>query len=295
MKSQWHRSLSRSAWVASLALVALQAHAALVVRDSFDASPVGSDLVGQGGGVGFSTPWQAGGFNASSGTNFDIAGDPLATLTATHVATGATSVITGATRSLSSPLLGNGAVYYMSMLVRPDGTLGAGAFSGFFGLTLGNNLASFANEVFVGKPGGGAGLGQYVLEDRGGAGQVSSGHNALAGEVALLVLKMAFSASDSTFSLYVDPLPGGIEPASADAVKLNPTLGSVSYIGLYSTGAFSLDEIRIGTTYADVVPGVGQVPEPSTLALLAMAGAVLIGSRRLAGDRPAARGWPRTG
>jgi hypothetical protein len=28
----------------------------------------------------------------------------------------------------------------------------------------------------------------------------------------------------------------------------------VSAIGIYSTGAFSIDEIRIGTTYADVVP-----------------------------------------
>ena len=30
-------------------------------------------------------------------------------------------------------------------------------------------------------------------------------------------------------------------------------LGLVSKIGLYSTGAFAVDEVRIGTTYADVV------------------------------------------
>ena len=37
-------------------------------------------------------------------------------------------------------------------------------------------------------------------------------------------------------------------------MKADLDLGTVSRIGIYSTGAFAIDEIRIGTTYADVLP-----------------------------------------
>lgn len=44
---------------------------------------------------------------------------------------------------------------------------------------------------------------------------------------------------------------------------LNATVGSVSALTLFSTGAFSTDELRVGQTFADVTP----VPEPSLVAL----------------------------
>jgi hypothetical protein len=76
------------------------------------------------------------------------------------------------------------------------------------------------------------------------------------GHTALLVLKAQFLTGNDVFTLYTNPKPGGAEPSSG-AVKSDVDLGSVSKIGIYSSGAFSVDEIRIGTTYEDVVPKRG--------------------------------------
>jgi hypothetical protein len=53
--------------------------------------------------------------------------------------------------------------------------------------------------------------------------------------------------------LYANPLPGDPEPAIG-AVKADMDLGIVSVLGINSTGAFAIDEIRIATTYAAVTP-----------------------------------------
>jgi hypothetical protein len=37
-------------------------------------------------------------------------------------------------------------------------------------------------------------------------------------------------------------------------VEADLDLGVISRIGIYSTGAFAIDEVRIGTTFAEVVP-----------------------------------------
>jgi hypothetical protein len=58
------------------------------------------------------------------------------------------------------------------------------------------------------------------------------------------------------FTLYTNPRLHRPEP-SQGIVKTDLDLGTVSAIGIYSTGAFTIDEIRIGTTYADVLPKTG--------------------------------------
>jgi hypothetical protein len=268
------KTKSLAAIAVALLIGPMAAHAAVLVEESFDYAPTGSDLVGKNGGTGFSTAWQAGGFNAAVSANYDVGNAPLAAGTGTNATTAPSASITGVKRSLTNTLAGNGSVYYMSFLIRPDAPLGTGAFNGFFGLTVGNNPSTYANEVFIGKPGDGVGQNQYVLEDRGGAGQVTSGINAVLGQTALLVVRMAFTGSNSTFSLYVDPLTGA-QPLVANATRVN-TLSSVSYLGLYSTGGFSIDRILIGETFGDVVPGV---PEPATLALLGL-GLLGVGAAR---------------
>jgi hypothetical protein len=61
--------------------------------------------------------------------------------------------------------------------------------------------------------------------------------------------------------MYVNPVPGGPEPG-AGLVKNNSNVSNVAGVTLYSTGAFSIDELRLGETFADVTPAI---PEPASM------------------------------
>jgi MYXO-CTERM domain-containing protein len=249
------------------------ANAALLAYDGFNYAPAGSDLSGNSGGLGFSSAWRPGGFNASINTNYDVQTGSLSfgglVTSGNRVSTTAVTAIAGLTRDLFTPLGVSGTTRYASFLLRPEGQLHAGAFNGFFGVVL---EQPGEPELYVGKPGGGA-VDRYVLEDRGGGLQVASTTIAEVGETVLLVLKAQFTAGNDQFTLYVNPVPGAPEPA-AGLVKNNSNVSTVAGLTLYSTGAFSIDELRLGETFADVTP----VPEPATW-LLALA-ALLLRIRR---------------
>jgi hypothetical protein len=235
--------------VTVMALAIQPALAAPVAEDDFTPSfPIYAN-----GGSGFSGPWTQGGFNAfASGYSaragslcyrrLDVGGG--------SVSGEAFTAINGAVRNLAQPLGTPNSTVYVSFLLRPEGTLNDGIFNGFFGLTLNGSLG---NDLFIGKPGGGAPE-QFVIENRGGAGQAASGVHAVVGKTALLVVKAQFLAGNDVFTLYVNPRPGHPEPVTGNAVKSDVDLGTVSKIGIYSTGAFGIDEIRIGSTFADVTP-----------------------------------------
>jgi hypothetical protein len=94
-----------------------------------------------------------------------------------------------------------------------------------------------------------------------------------------LVLQADFRPGADTFSLWVDPplITPGLTPP--EAVKTDLDIGQVNGLVIYSTGGFSVDEIRWGNTFFDVVP----VPEPGSIALAAL-GAIafaLVGVRKL--------------
>ena len=205
-------------------------------------------------GSGLSGSWQPGGFNAfaagyTAGEQ-SLAFNGLAT-TPGRVSAAAFNSINGAIRNLTQPLGADGTTAYLSVLLRPRGTLNEGIFNGFFGITLSGSLGQ---ELFVGKPGAGAET-EWVIENRGGAGQVSSGVPTVVGGTALLVVKAQFMSGHDIFTLYTNPLPGQAEPVS-NVMKSDLDLGTVARIGIYSTGAFDVDEIRIGPTFASVTPRV---------------------------------------
>jgi hypothetical protein len=232
--------------VSSLLFLGLPVRAAPIAHEGFTPSfPVYAN-----GGTGFAGPWRQGGFNAfASGY---VPQDrslcyPRLLIESGSVSGGAFPAINGAIRNLAAPL-GAGTVY-VSFLIQPQGTLNDGIFSGFFGLTLNG---SAGNDLFIGKPGGGA-TSRYVLEHRGGFGQVVSSGSTVPGRTTLLVLKAEFLPGNDLFTLYVDPAVGSVEPISG-AIKTDLDLGTVSTIGIYSSGAFAIDEIRIATSYAEVLP-----------------------------------------
>ena len=170
--------------------------------------------------------------------------------------------ISGIVRNFASPLGAAGTTRYVSFLMRPEGTLNTGAFNGFFGLYLN---ASTGNDMFIGKPGNGP-LNQFTLETRGGTMQAASGVNINAQQTYLLVVRADFTASNDRFTLYANPSVGSAEPALG-TVKNDSDVGAVGGVTLYSTGAYSLDEIRVGTTFADVTPlaSGASVPEPGAV------------------------------
>lgn len=248
------RPLRNVAWaLAASVLLVLgpQARAAQIAYEAFTPSfPIYAN-----GGTGFAGPWRQGGFNAFASGYVPL--DRSLCNARLHSEGGSVSgsafqAINGAIRDLAQPL-GAGTVY-VSFLIQPLGTLHAGIFNGFFGLTLNGSLG---NELFVGKPGGGA-VAQYVLEHRGGFGQVPSNGSTTTGRTTLLVLKAEFLPGNDLFTLYVNPAAGRAEPSSG-AVKADLDLGTVSRIGIYSTGAFAIDEIRIATSYAEALPS-GNAP-----------------------------------
>jgi len=255
---------------------AAAARADLLSYEPFNYPQVGSDLQGSAGNgsFGFSGPWVPGGFNASLADNYDIAAGSLSFANLLTSGNRANSVavnsIAGVTRDFSTPLGATGSTRYYSFLLRPEGTLNDFLFNGFFGVTL---ESPDEPELFTGKPGNDA-INQYVIEDRGGANQHPSAIPAVVGQTALLVVKAEFLDQNDRFTLYVNPVPGGPEPL-AGTVKSDSNLSTVSGFTIYSTGAFSIDELRMGETFADVTPAV---PEPSTLT--ALWGPTLVGLLR---------------
>ena len=154
--------------IAILSIAALTAMS-LTVCQPARASQIAYEGFGQSfpiyanGGIGFSGPWTQGGFNvAASGYVANPVSLSFPSLEASafgSVSGDAFPAINGAIRNLAQPLGADDTTIYLSFFLRPDGTLNQGVFNGFFGVTL---KGSLFNDLFIGKPGGGA-LGQYVL------------------------------------------------------------------------------------------------------------------------------------
>ncbi len=104
--------------------------------------------------------------------------------------------------------------------------------------------------------------------------------------INLFVVSYTFNPStgDDSVSLFINPTPGGPQPAADVSVSGGGTdaanLQEVGFKAQSSSGAgnWIFDTLRIGDTWADVIPAA--IPEPSALALIGLGVVGLISSRR---------------
>ena len=256
------------------------ARAALLAYEGFGYAP-GAALNGQNGGTGWAGPWSA--------------GNPLAFVTVPGLAFGNLSVSGGAATATAKPnpptggditfeqrqaavsFGDNNTTLYLSFLLRPEA--GFGFYGGFnFG------------DLFIGKSGP---VPTYSLES-GGGNIASSTTVAQEGETVLLVLRAQFLPGNDVFSLFVNPVPAAPEPLLADATMINFDLPASSLVTINNAGAWTLDEIRLGETFADVTPAA--VPEPPVALLLAaglIAGVLMRTRGKRRSNKPSFGDWRR--
>jgi hypothetical protein len=253
----------RSCCFAALLLCAVSAQGSAI--ESFN-YPVGTNIVGLSGGAGFSGPYSGGGgagFITGGNLSFgglDAFGNKLTTIPGSNLIV----------RNLdTADTFTDGSTFYVSFMMRWDGSQS----SNWGGLQLiGNGPA----ELFIGHPGNG--IANYSIERAAADGTAQQSNvPVVSGRTALLVARVQLVNGNDTVRLYVNPTPDGPEPFAGSAPDLTgQDFGRISQIGISTSDAYSIDEIRIGMNYASVVPA----PEPAALGLIIIGTCGLLHRRR---------------
>lgn len=226
-----------AAWglATALLLATGSVQASLLAQESFDYDS-GTPLAGTTGPLGFSEAYiasntglsvSAGGFSYGdlpvSGNKLDFSGTN----------SGNFGILTN---SPDAP----GTTVYLSYLMKVDPTAGYAGISLFEGST---------EVLFTGKRGGSSNV--FGLEPKIG----TSLDSALScRRLSLVVCRIDFEAASATIRMYVNPTAGA-EPATADLTVTRTSALTYDRIRVQSTTATgSVDELRLGDTYADVAP-----------------------------------------
>jgi hypothetical protein len=221
----------------------------LIAYEPFE-YPEAAALTGQNGGRGFASAWEPGGFNATKSDVFHmrpgaLSFSNLAVSGANHLSIEAPgegdSSICGVGRFLGIDLAMPGSVYYLSFLYRTD------AEGGYGSLVIGSG---HGRELGIGRS---RSAPQFHLAQRGGLGRAYAEDEAVVGQTVFMVVKMEFMEGPDRFVLFMNPRPGHPEPPTG-VIKEDMDLGPATHFFLYSRSAWSVDEIRLGKTWADVTP-----------------------------------------
>ena len=120
----------------------------------------------------------------------------------------------------------------------------------------------------------------WTLSETTGTASASTGVSRALNQTYLMALKIDFiDASSDRVTLYVDPTPGGSTPdviGTSIMTTSDLNIGALTFYPGSGSNVGALDEIRFGTSYADVAP----VPEPATMLLLGIGGVACIVRRR---------------
>ena len=256
-----HTALSST--IAALLLTTV-AHAAPIATEEFIYPPGG--IAGQNGGSGFTSVWRGGGTVGAVGQTYP----GLFTDGGGFVSNGDNS---GNYRDLGTSYGADGTTIFVSLLISAQAGF-SNTNPHYAGLSLlsggDGNERLFLGQTFQ--------SGNYGFERNGAVAQVSGEPVSTAS--TFLVAEINFLAGADTVSLYINPTVGFAAP---DVI---PTTNSVADFNFdririqsgFNTAPFKFDEVRIGTTYADVSPA--PVPEPTSMILLGISGAALLARRR---------------
>ena len=306
-KSNPGKILKLSASVLLLAGLVPAATAQLYFYEPFDYAP-GSNIIGQNGGVGFTSPWaiQTGATAPSAQAFTAVAGS----LSAAGLTTsGGSAILTGefgtlqAMRSFANVLGSDGTTTWYSWIGQRQGATGSTIAGNPF--ARGVNVGLFDTEATATQGGTlrperiGIGNSSNAAADEWsiipeGSGTLRAG---AAGEsfatLYWAVLRIdhhgdATVADDAYLFLNPDP---SIEPligsalASSIGVRdysnldfIRPFVGNVASSGAVPFGVLVIDEIRLGGDYASMT--ATSVPEPTSVALLGLGGLALFARRQ---------------
>lgn len=242
---------------AAIAMAASAARGNLITYEGFNYSP--GALAGDNGGSGWTNAWSVSGTSgtvSSTGMTYTDGSGKMLPVTG-----GSANVNSqGDFRTPSSTP--NSGTLYISFIAQVPTASGS-----YFGLSLFNS----ASEVlFLGAPNADA---DWGIDPK--AGTVVTGTTSITNST-FLVYEVQFGASSSTISEYDNPsLTAQPGPANATTTTTDLTTASGwTQIRVQSGENANIDEIRIGTAYADVVP------EPAALGLFGCFGLGLAMRRR---------------
>lgn len=258
-------------------LLATSVHAAPVFYEGFDYT--GGETLGD------ESSWAVVG--GADGGTIDATGYTYGTLPVTggHLdPTGGVgyTLAAAATAVDNAGLLDDGATLWMSAIVQPK--VGANAN---LVVRLGDAYVSNNNAIAGGDSVGfnlqnGNDIQNRYNEDGGAVNPGSIVNNSPVDENVLIVIEMIWNANDAlpdTLNYYLPDatLALGTIKKTINTIDFNQgSFDTVSIAG-NNTNTASLDEIRFGATYNDVITAV---PEPGSLALLGLGGLLIAGRRR---------------
>lgn len=223
----------------ALATGAPPASAQLLSYDGFGNGPI-ANLAGSAGGTGWTAAWS-------------MASDDLTLIAAPGLLYpgldttpgGAVTPVAGGIwpssvylRSFQAPPAGTSTLY-VSFLLRQDAE---------WGMWGGLSFGTYPNEMTVGSP---LGYYTYGLMLSEGLADVSN-KPLVAGETTLVVVRISQTAP--AFRMYLDPVVGAPEPAFPEAALGFGLATLPSFVSLDNGTGFTTDEIRVGTTWASVLP-----------------------------------------
>ena len=246
-------------------------------------------LHGKNLGQGFSGPWMESG----SASDYDLIVSE--SLGFPFLATAGNALLSRAPSTFGSDLFRQigtaisgtpGTTVWVSFLMRKTSNGSASPQDDYFGVALYPSNPALP-ALFIGDT---SESNLYSLGIAGSAaGQTASSVTSkVAGTATLLVVKITFADGPETIELFVNPNPSEPAPTTANATKTDLNIPGITALGVLGglDATWRFDEIRIATSFAEVVPTPGKLANVSTRLNVGTGEDVLIGGFIISGDAP---------